>query len=150
MSAKKFSILGVLLLGIIVGGCRAPNDGRDAGRVVIGGKKFRVEIADTRQEKEKGLSGRESLAEDAGILFVYEKPQKPGFWMKDMLIPLDFIWINNGEVVRVDKNVQPADFQPPDSLVPEQKVDMVLEVNAGIVKRYGIEIGDRVSFKNVL
>lgn len=147
MFAKYFSILGVLLLGVIVGGCQVLNDGHDVSRVVIGDKEFRVEVADTEQEKEKGLSRRENLAEDAGVLFVYEKLRRPRFWMKDMFIPLDFIWINNGEIVDAHENIQPEDVQPPDAIVPDEEVDMILEVNAGTINKYDIEIGDKLVFK---
>lgn len=123
------------------------NDGHDVSRVVIGDKEFRVEVADTEQEKEKGLSRRENLAEDAGVLFVYEKLRRPRFWMKDMFIPLDFIWINNGEIVDAHENIQPEDVQPPDAIVPDEEVDMILEVNAGTINKYDIEIGDKLVFK---
>src|SRR3989304_3569969 len=65
-----------------------------------------VEIADTDEKRTKGLSGKSSLDEKSGMLFVFEKKGIiPIFWMKDMLIPIDMIWIREGKVVKIDKNV---------------------------------------------
>src|SRR3972149_3295989 len=66
--------------------------------VQIGDKSITVEIADSIEERGKGLSDRTSLKEDAGMLFIFAKKDVfPSFWMKDTLIPLDFIWINDGK-----------------------------------------------------
>ena len=61
-----------------------------------------VEVADTQASRELGLSGREKMGDDEGILFVFDTPGRYGFWMKDMQFPLDIIWINqNGVVVNM-------------------------------------------------
>lgn len=114
--------------------------------VEIKGQVFTVEIPETRAERAKGLGGRESLAPDEGMLFVYDSPRRLSFWMKGMLIPLDFIWIREGKIVRLDENVQPEDYQPPETLRPEERVDQVLEVKSGTIEKFNIKVGDKVNY----
>ena len=90
--------------------------------MTIGGKSINVEIANTTELRAKGLSGRALLGVDNGMLFVFadeshasSQKVEAGFWMKDMLIPLDIIWINNGAVAKIDKNIQPPAPGTPDS-----------------------------------
>lgn len=113
---------------------------------MIGNTEILVEIADTQAKMEKGLSGRNSLPENQGMLFLFKEPNFYGFWMKGMNFPLDFIWIRENEVVETTENVKPEDFQPPKNLFSKEKVDKVLEVNAGFVEKSKIKIGDKISF----
>jgi hypothetical protein len=70
---------------------------------------FKVEIADTPEKRRAGLMHRVSLPENQGMLFVFEKPGIYGFWMKNTLIPLDIIWLDeNFKVVYIKENVQPC------------------------------------------
>lgn len=114
--------------------------------IKVGEKKVFVEIADTAKERAKGLSGKERLEENSGMLFVFENPGYHAFWMKDMLFALDFIWTNEKEVIEITKNVQPEKYQPPKTLVPKNKVDAVLEVEAGFVEKNNIKLGDKISY----
>lgn len=114
--------------------------------VTINGTKINVELAETPNQRNKGLSGRKELLDKQGMLFIYDEPNYYSFWMKDMLIPLDFIWIDQGKIVQINENVLPQDYQPPKSLAPKQKVDKVLEVNAGTVKKYDLKVGNEVRF----
>jgi uncharacterized membrane protein (UPF0127 family) len=115
----------------------------------INGHVFSLEIAKTEAQRERGLSYRPSLPQDTGMLFLFEKPGQYSFWMKDMHFPLDMIYINNDTVVYVFKNVP-----PPRSLkqtlpiyTPDTPADKVLEINAGLSKKYGIKKGNKVKFK---
>lgn len=112
----------------------------------IGDQVLEVEVQRTDAEHELGLSGRESLTDDQGMLFVFQVPYKPLFWMKDMRFPLDIIWIKNGIVHQVDERVpQPTKESPRIATVtPNAEIDMVLEVNAGWVSSRGIKVGDQV------
>lgn len=105
-----------------------------------------VEIVNTQAKMEKGLSGRSFLPEKQGMLFIFEKPDFYGFWMKGMEFGLDFIWILGDEVVEITENIKPEDFPPPKSLIPTQKVDKVLEVNDGFAAKFKIKVGDKISF----
>jgi uncharacterized membrane protein (UPF0127 family) len=122
--------------------------------VTIGSKVVNVEVASTEASREQGLSGRTSLAADGGMLFVFESKQvNPTFWMKGMLIPLDFIWISGGKVVRIDKNVPIPSANTPDSnlilYTADQPIDYVLEVNAGFSQLNSIKIGDSVTLTGI-
>jgi uncharacterized membrane protein (UPF0127 family) len=99
---------------------------------------FTVEIADTAKEQQQGLMDRESLGENAGMLFVFSEPNFHNFWMKNTLISLDMIWINKqSEVVRV-LTAQPCVADPCTVYKPEILATYVLELNAGSAEKYGI------------
>lgn len=119
-------------------------------KAIINGHSIRLLLAVTDSEKEKGLGYRDSLAADGGMLFVYDHPGQYGFWMKGMRFPLDFIWIDGNTVVDLSENIpNPADdTAQPVSLAPTTPADKVLEVNAGVINRAGIKIGDLVQFSN--
>lgn len=106
---------------------------------------MRVSLADSDSERQQGLSGRDFLAEDEGMLFVFEEPGRHGFWMNGMKFPLDFIWISGDRVVGTTETapVTQMDIKPP------QSIDRVLEVNSGFVARNKIKIGDKVSYEPV-
>ena len=109
-------------------------------KVRVNNKEYDVEVARTEEEKEIGLSNIEYLPDDEGMLFIYDTPQEVGFWMKDTLIPLDIIFINDEEeVISVHQGV-PNDETP----IIEDDVLYVLEVPAGS----GIKTGDEVEFED--
>jgi len=112
----------------------------------VNGESIFVEIADTPEKQAKGLSGRQSMPDDQGMLFIFSAPDRYSFWMKDMLFGLDFIWISGNRVAEVDENIKPDDYEPPKVLIPKNKIDKVLEVNAGTAERLGIKEGVEVKF----
>lgn len=114
--------------------------------VTIRGQKFIVEIARTSEEQSRGLSGHAPLAPDEGMLFPFPPGSTPGFWMKDMLFPIDIVWIADGRVVGFVEHAAPDDRPNRMTYYPPQPVTEVLEVAAGTVGRLGIQIGDGVSF----
>ena len=100
-----------------------------------------VEIADTYAERQTGLSGRTTLAEDAGMLFVFDQEQPLSFWMKDTLIPLSIAYISaDGRIVDI-QDMQPLDETPHPSAEPAQ---YALEVNQGFFTERGVAVGDTV------
>lgn len=122
--------------------------------ISLGNTKVNAEIAKTEEVRRQGLSGRRTLGESSGMLFVFDRiPLVQSFWMKDMLIPLDIIWIQNSEVVQIDKNVQPPKKGTPDSalplIVPKKPIDYVLEVNAGFTDKNGIVEGTPVDLSGI-
>jgi hypothetical protein len=119
-------------------------------KAIINGHTIHLELAITEAEKEKGLGYRDSLASDSGMLFVYDHPDRYGFWMKGMRFPLDYIWINGNKVADLSRNIpQPVnDAATPVSLSPAVPADKVLEVNAGVIDSFGIRIGDLVQLTN--
>jgi hypothetical protein len=112
----------------------------------INGSKILVDVADTPQKQAQGLSGRSSLPENQGMLFLSSRPDYYSFWMKEMKFPLDFVWIADKRVIEITQNIQPQDYQPPKTLTPKEKVDMVLEINAGQAEKLNIKVGDKIIF----
>ena len=89
---------------------------------------------------------RALMADDHGMIFVYAVPARPYFWMKSTLIPLDMLFINfDGVIVNIHKNAQPHDLTPIDS---GSAVRAVLEINAGLSDKYGIQLGDKIVFND--
>jgi len=112
----------------------------------INGAKFFIEIADTAQKRALGLSGKDSLPQNQGMLFIFSQPGYYSFWMKEMRFALDFVWIRDRKAVQINQNVKPADFQPPESLRANQPIDAVLEINAGMAQKLNMKIGDKVEY----
>lgn len=115
--------------------------------LTVGGHEFAVEVRDTALGRAEGLSGRELLAEDTGMLFIFETPGIYGFWMKDMKFPIDIVWIEGERVVGIIENVVPEPEKSIFTLTvyrPPEPVSRVLELPAGTVARYGLRTGDAV------
>lgn len=107
-----------------------------------------IEIANTQELKTKGLSGKNDLCSNCGMLFIYDKPDIYTFWMKDMKIPLDFIWINDNKVIELTENVPfPKASDDIKIINPKNPVNNVLEVPAGFIKQNNIKVGDSVSIE---
>ncbi|RMH48463.1 MAG: DUF192 domain-containing protein [Alphaproteobacteria bacterium] len=105
----------------------------------FGQVRFHVELADEPAERARGLMFRESLPRFAGMLFVSERPERVSFWMKNTLIPLDMIFIDDrGRVVHVHERARPGDLTPISAPVP---VLAVLEINGGLAAELGIAPG---------
>lgn len=108
--------------------------------------KIPVEIADTGDLHAKGLSGRENLAENIGMLFLFDAPALHPFWMKDMNFPIDIIWFSEGRVVGIAARVYPepgVTSQHQAIYMSKKEADMTLEVNAGFAEKYGVKEGSK-------
>jgi len=105
--------------------------------------RMNVEIADDVEERAYGLMDRSYLPEDKGMLFVFEKPAIQKFWMRDTLIPLDMVFLDEkGTILHIHKNAIPHDETPISSRFP---ASMVLEMNAGLAKRWELIEGDIIT-----
>lgn len=116
--------------------------------IQIGEAKLAVEIADTQAERGRGLTRKNSLGENEGMLFVFEaKDNRPGFWMKNMRFGIDILWIDDGKVIQITENLKPPEKGTPDEqipiYVPNQPIDYVLEVKDDFVERNNIKVGDQ-------
>jgi uncharacterized protein len=114
-----------------------------------GGRKvlFRVEVAVTPEEHARGLMYRSRLADDAGMVFVFEQPAIQRFWMKNTLIPLDMIFIGKDRrIVGVVENAAPETESERMVGAPSQ---YVLEIGGGLSAKLGIRRGEPVDFQNV-
>ena len=107
-----------------------------------GAARFSVDVADNAQERAQGLMNVPSMATGAGMLFVYERPERAVFWMKDTLIPLDMIFVGaDGVVTHVHENAIPHDLTGIDG---GEGVQYVLEINGGLARRMGISPGSEL------
>lgn len=118
--------------------------------ITVGGKGVTITLADTAEKRSRGLAGTSYLPADSGMLFTFDTPPTTArFWMKDMVIPLDIIWIANKKVVGIDKNVPAPSKDTPDVNLQIYNspgaVDYVLEVNSGFSSLNNISIGDTVT-----
>ena len=105
---------------------------------------YQLEIADTPEKRQEGLSGRQSLADDRGMVFVFDEADHHSFWMKGMEIPIDIIYLRDNTVVTIYENVPPPE-NPSDELTlypPDEPSNRVIELPAGQVAASNINVGD--------
>ncbi len=113
-------------------------------KIYIGDQVVRVTVADTLDERIQGLSGVASLSDLEGKLFIFDQNDYHGIWMKDMLFPIDIVWINDDlEVVHIESNVQPDTY--PEIFAPDEPARFVFEANAFFADVFKLRIGDRVN-----
>ncbi|TAH18559.1 MAG: DUF192 domain-containing protein [Cytophagales bacterium] len=107
-------------------------------------KKIQIEIADNEGERQQGLMYRTAMEEGQGMLFIFPNSEPQSFWMKNTLISLDLLFVDeNKEIVTIQKYAQPKS----ESSIPSSKpAKYVVEVNAGFCDRYQIKEGDVVKF----
>lgn len=107
-----------------------------------------ADLALSVEEQSKGLSIKDNLKPDEGMLFPYDSPRILSFWMKDMKFPIDILWLNaDKEVVHVEENLQPCSpFLPCPSYTPDVQAQYVLETVAGFSSANGIIEGTPVEF----
>ena len=130
---KKFFLIAFFLLGFIFS--------HNFHLVKIRDNYFLAERAFNSQKREKGLGGRKKIFSWNAMIFEFQEKNKFSFWMKGMLFDLDILWISDGKIVAISKNI-PSDFSQ--NIVPDVPVDKVLEIKAGTCDKEGIELGDEV------
>ena len=142
---------GVLLMPVLLAvALPTPTFGRGVVTIVQGNVRvvLRVEVAQTLEARARGLMFRTHLPEDAGMLFVFERPARLAFWMKNTLIPLSIAFIDDRWRI-VD--IQDMDPPPPGGKIPvylsRVPARYALEVNQGFFRRHGITVGARVIYR---
>ena len=142
-----FIVILLLFSGIII--YQIQKNPPPKSKVTINNQTFSIEVATTSAQQQKGLSGRTSLPSDQGMLFVFKTAERYPFWMKDMKLPLDMIFINNNKVVSIIQNVPiPKSGESLNSLpiyTPDAPANEVLEINAGLAKKYDFKKDDAVT-----
>jgi len=115
------------------------------GKACINSNCFAIEFAENDFQIRKGLMFRESLADDNGMLFVFDKEAIYPFWMKNTKIPLDIIWINkNKKIIFISENTQPCKNINCPQVNPQKDAKYVLEINSGLCQKFNIKIGNEV------
>lgn len=103
---------------------------------------YQVEIADSDSSRRRGLMFRESLPANSAMLLKYNSPRKVAIWMKNTYVPLDLLFIDKkGLIVKIHKGAVPLSTE---SIHSEQRVQAVLEINAGQVDEHSIQVGDQL------
>ena len=105
---------------------------------------FNFEIVASNAARAQGLSGRTEVPPAYGMLFVFDRADRYGFWMKDMLVSIDMIWLaDDGTIIAIEKNVSPDTYPTP--FYPPQPVRLVLETRPGESVAQGWEVGTKIS-----
>lgn len=106
---------------------------------------FELEVADTDLSRAKGLSGRDALTANKGMLFIFDEAGNQCFWMKDMRFNLDIIWTDQQKkIIKIEENVSPDTY--PDSFCSDN-TQYVLEFSQGFAVKYGLKVGTTLQFE---
>jgi len=144
----KYFYIGILV--IVVAGLAAIflyKTSQPVATAEFGGVSLRIEYATTTTEREKGLGGRTNIPDDYGMLFIFPKDDRYGFWMKDMFVPIDIFWLNDkGQVISMAHNVATSSY--PDVFYPIAPALYVLETSAGFADEHNIATGTPLLLKN--
>jgi uncharacterized protein len=114
--------------------------------VILGEQTIELEVARTPQQQALGLMFRESLPDNRGMLFSFEPAREVGFWMKNVKISLDMIFLRDG-VIRAILSVPPCASDPCPTYGPLEPIDQVIELRGGRAEELGLKEGDRAIVK---
>jgi uncharacterized protein len=157
----KKILLTLALLLLIVGGIYITQGYMKEGKtlslfkktpvITINNHSFKVSVAASQKELEIGLSEAKSLSESQGMIFIFEKPDHYSFWMKNMKFPIDIIYINQDKIITIKDNVAPPkdNNEIPSIYTPDEPSNKVLEIKAGLSKKYKFKKGDKVTYENL-
>ena len=140
-------VLGVVFISVAIVVSYITFNFRPTAEVQLGSTVLRLWVADDETERVQGLSGVESLRADGGLLMDFRADDKWAIWMKDMLLPLDIVWLNSSkEVIYIVKNAQP-ELGTGTVMRPKSAARYVIELPAGTVDDAGIKTGQVASFE---
>ncbi|MEK6822267.1 MAG: DUF192 domain-containing protein [Nanoarchaeota archaeon] len=139
----------ILALVVLCACTAVPAPSVDPSVTIHAGKdvSYAVEVADTPQEHEKGLMGRDTLDAGTGMLFVFPKESKLAFWMKNTTLPLDIIFINNQNTIVTVKTMVPCEADPCPVYQSGAAAKYALEIPGGDAQQYGLRAGQQVALQ---
>ena len=121
------------------------------GQATVAGEIIELEIAQTRAEQSLGLMHRTCLADNQGMLFPFAQPRRATFWMKNVPINLDMVFLRNGRVQFIQEQAPPCEVEPCPVYGPSNAlVDQVLELRGGRSQELGLEIGDEIEVERLV
>lgn len=134
----------VATFAVVLAACGG--DGGAVATIDTGERLVRVEVelAESAEERQRGLMGRESLPADEGMLFLFDEDHRGGFWMKDTLVPLSIAFLDEGGAVLAILHMEPCAADPCPVYDPGVAYRSALEVNRGAFEAWGVETGDVV------
>jgi len=126
---------------------------QNRAEVKINGQIFIADVVRDPDDQAQGLAGRDRLAANEGMAFLFDEEDRHGFWMKGMTFPIDIIWIRDNAIVGVDEYVFPEPDATDENRIvylPPEPVDSVLEVAAGRAQSLRVEVGDPVRMRPLI
>lgn len=152
MNLLRLALLILIIFGICYFAApyifpgRFSQPGNNYREVKIGGSVFKLEIADDEEEWLRGLSGRDSIQENKGMIFLFKDAGNHGVWTKDMRFPMDIVWLKDKKVVDIAESVEPVIDTASQIYGQDLTSDAVIELFGGTVKKIGLQIGDRLAY----
>ncbi|MDY6865513.1 MAG: DUF192 domain-containing protein [Halobacteriota archaeon] len=141
---KRTLTIVLLILLVALTGC-LDFSGDDIVEVEIGDTLVYAEVSDSSSEKIRGLMYRTHLNETEGMLFVYDSERNLSFWMKNMEIPIDMIWLDsNLSIVHIEDSVPPCKGGDCPTYTAPSKAMYILEVRANFTNRNDVQVGDQI------
>ncbi|MGM0689374.1 MAG: DUF192 domain-containing protein [Bacillota bacterium] len=156
ITEKFLVVLIILALAAIIAGCAAESDTNlSVEEVYLADRLFELELALTPDQRAQGLMGREFMADDEGMLFVFpDEPPYPAevsFWMKDCLMPIDVIFIDREGIVSAIHEMQPPKPGTPDENLTAYSsngpVQFAIELRGGLTYELGLEVGNFIELR---
>jgi len=133
-------LLVIIIAGFFISNLLVTKEEITFSKISFGDKTWNIEVAESLNDRAKGLSGREKLNPETGMLFVFSKDDLHGIWMKEMNFNIDIIWLDqNFKVVGLKEMAMPESF--PKAFYPEAPSRYVLEIGAGEAIDAGLKIG---------
>lgn len=155
--SRPIPLLSLIAVGLLLLGCTPPpavsssqteaNLGQTlpiAAQVKVSDQVIQLEVAQTPEQQATGLMYRDRLADDRGMLFSFNPARRVSFWMKNVRINLDMVFLRNGQVKDVANNVPPCTAEPCPTYGPNTAIDQVIELRGGRATELGIQVGDRL------
>ena len=159
--------LVVMLLGVWLMGCTPPTpaisptanpssqlDSMNLGQMLpisaqatVADYVIELEVARTESQKAMGLMYRTSLADNRGMLFLFEPSQTVNFWMKNVRIPLDMLFLRDGKVKAIAASVPPCNINPCPTYGSQTAVNQVIELRGGRASELGLKVGETVKIQ---
>lgn len=159
MSRRLAALAAAALLALACGASPAPSPPPSATptaapagprAVMPSGAVYRLELALTPEAQSEGMMYRENLPEKTGMLFLFTETAPHHFWMKNTMIPLDMIWLDEaGRVLYVSANTPPCKADPCPTFGPDASVRRVLEIAGGMAEKEGVRVGATIVLEDV-
>jgi uncharacterized membrane protein (UPF0127 family) len=111
------------------------------------GTKINLEVATTPEQQAMGLMYRPALPDDRGMLFVFSSPQPVRFWMKNVPVALDMVFLRQGEVIYIQNSAPPCQSEPCDTYGPNEPIDQVIELRSERARELNLRVGDRITIE---
>ena len=111
-------------------------------KTIVGDQVIKLEVAQTPEQQALGLMYRQSLPDNRGMIFPFQPPQITKFWMKNVSIPLDMIFLLNSEIQAIEANVPPCNLDPCPTYGPDMAIDQVIELRGGRAGELNLKKGD--------